>query len=188
MLSPSSVSMLLAAAGNQIFFPLSGPVNGGIGAYDVLSATQHTVVPVAVGVTELLADADRIFWVDINSSGGSTVHAIGADGTGAVLLGTGRGIFEDDQALYWTSGGNIIRAPKADLSSRISLVTGSIGIGVAAAYGANVYWCPAESSNKVLSMPAGTDGTDRPDVGGDTGEHEKDAHRDGEGHGRSFQE
>src|SRR5437763_7146622 len=116
VLSPSSVSMLLAAAGNQIFFPLSGPVNGGIGAYDVLSATQHAVVPVAVGVTELLADADRIFWVDINSSGGSTVHAIGADGTGAVLLGTGRGIFEDDQALYWTSGGNIIRAPKADLS------------------------------------------------------------------------
>jgi hypothetical protein len=99
--------MLLAVAGNEIFFPISTLIsNGGIGACDIPSGAQRTVAPGTASVSELLADTARVFWVD-SSSVESHVHAINVDGTGAVLLASGTRIFQDDEAVYWASGGNI---------------------------------------------------------------------------------
>lgn len=147
LLDALSFSTVLAAAGNQIYFPIATIATGkdGIGAYDRTAAVQRTVVPASGRVDELLADANRIYWVSASS-----IHAIGADGTGEVLVGSGTGIFQDDQALYWTTGGQIVRAAKADLSSRTTLSPGTLPILSATAYGGNVYWA---SSNQLLKLP-----------------------------------
>jgi hypothetical protein len=156
--------LVLAAAGNQIYFPtLTNDGSEGVGTYDLTAGVQRTVVPPFSGrVDELLADGTRIYWVSTSPTDffmSSSIHVTGADGTGEVILDTGAGLFQDDQALYWTgSGGHTIRARKADLSSRISLVSGG---GVAAVYAGNIYWSRAvlgqNAANEVLKLP--TDGS-----------------------------
>jgi hypothetical protein len=148
-------STLIAAAGNEMYFPIDNNGSGGIGVYDLASGAQRTVVSATAIVAQLLADTDHVFWVEtkLTLPHESSVHAIGADGTGEVVLGSGEGIFQDDQALYWTTaaGDQIVRASKADLSSRIFLSTGN-GFGAQAAYAGNVYWSP--DYGKVASLPS----------------------------------
>jgi hypothetical protein len=150
----------IAAAGNQVYFRMVGSFNGGIGAYDTTAASQRTVVPATLLVEELLADANRVYWVDYDSSSGvSTVHAVNIDGTGETALGPGTGILQDDQALYWTNS-QIIRASKADLASRSTLANSSYQRGKAAASGGNVYWLTRGSLNQqVLTIPADASAT-----------------------------
>ena len=148
-------SALIAAVGNQMYFPIDTNGSGGIGVYDIPSGAQRTVVSATAFVAELLADTDHVFWVETNPTlpHESSVHAIGAAGTGEVVLGTGRGIFQDDQALYWitAAGDQIVRASKADLSSRIFLSAGN-GFGAQIAYAGNVYWSP--DYGKVARLPS----------------------------------
>jgi hypothetical protein len=111
---------------------MAGSFNGGIGAYDITAASQRTVIPATLLVDELLADADR----------------------------PGTGILQDDQALYWTTNGQIIRASKADLASSITLTNSGYQRGKAAASGGNVYWLTRGSLNQqVLTIPANASAT-----------------------------
>ena len=148
-------STVLAVASAELFFPLSVvTANGAIGAYDVSSGAQRTVVPprsITAVVTELLADVDHVFWVEHALPGETTVHVVNADGTAPAVLANGFRILQDDHAVYWTSGDDIVRAEKANLSSRTSLATGPHG--VTAVDRGKIYWS-AGPAPTLLSMPA----------------------------------
>lgn len=109
----------LAAAGGRVFVS-DGLQDGGL--YVATGPGDVRLLIAAPLVGEIAADTDRVYWVE-NPPGQSApkVRSAAIDGGPVSEVGRGDQIALGGDALYWTHGPSLLRAPKTDLSAAIEV-------------------------------------------------------------------
>ena len=131
----------LAMDGKQLYV-------GGLRGLDRLDKKTGDIANVGTaraGVAAFAADADNLYWLELNAAGDSSVRTAKKAGGDPVTVfkspdvgKAARSLVLDGATLYWSRGADVVAMPKA--GGKVTVVVTSKAIGELAVVGANLYW------------------------------------------------
>ncbi len=132
----------------------------GIDRLDKKTGNNQNLGTTRLGVNSFAVDTDRVYWIDLNSAGDSSIMMAKKTGGEPVTVVKSpdigkhaRWLVLDGGVLYWSRGADLVAMPKT--GGAVKVLVASKAIGEFAVVGANFYWI---ENNEALAKAPKTGG------------------------------
>lgn len=117
----------------------------GLDRIDKKTANNQNVGTTRLGVNSYAADTDRLYWLDLNAAGDTSIMTGKKTGGDPALLvkspdigKAARWLVLDGGTFYWSRGADLVSMPKAGGAIKVLVTSKAIGEFIVA--GASLYW------------------------------------------------